>query len=110
MEADDSSDLSSLSSLSPPPSDSESEVQLKEDTGILKFFHKLKGREEQSNQEPQPPTPRKREPSPPHEPVFADNPDIAVCSLPLSRVKAHLGRDVSRSKTSSAVLYPNTFC
>lgn len=69
---DDSSDLSSLSSLSPAPSDSELETKAK--PGLLKFFPKLSG---QSAPEPSQPA-RKRSPSPPHEYVLADNPDIAV--------------------------------
>jgi len=77
--ADDSSDLSSLSSLSPVPSDIESDPQPKKQGGILKFFGKVpKGQKAaQKAKEPSPP-PRKREPSPAHEYVFADNPDIAV--------------------------------
>ncbi|KAJ6446360.1 hypothetical protein O9K51_01133 [Purpureocillium lavendulum] len=76
---DDSSDLSSLSSLSPAPSDddmggSSDEARPKSGkSGILKFFPKLS---EQPPREPSPP-PRKRSPSPPHEYVLADNPDIA---------------------------------
>jgi hypothetical protein len=84
--ADDSSDLSSLSSLSPVPSDDEVEIPADEKLskskgskrskdGILKFFPKIS---EQAPKEPSPP-PRKRSPSPPHEYVLADNPDIAVC-------------------------------
>lgn len=82
---DDSSDLSSLSSLSPVPSDDEiedagvlepSEAKDKK-KGILKFFPKAS---EQPPKEPSPP-PRKRSPSPPHEYVLADNFDIAVCLL-----------------------------
>lgn len=78
---DDSSDLSSLSSLSPIPSDDELD-DLSDDaptgskSGILKFFPKLS---EKPPKEPSPP-PRKRSPSPPHEYVLADNPDIAVCN------------------------------
>ncbi|KAB5558186.1 hypothetical protein GE09DRAFT_1221315 [Coniochaeta sp. 2T2.1] len=77
--ADDSSDLSSISSLSPPPSDDESEVQLEEKHGILKFFHKVdknKPAAPRDSAESSPPRP-KREPSPPHEYVLADNPDIS---------------------------------
>ncbi|CAM1505578.1 Fc.00g112150.m01.CDS01 [Cosmosporella sp. VM-42] len=83
---DDSSDLSSLSSLSPVPSDveldepSDSE-QAKSKAGILKFFPKLS---EQAPKEPSPP-PRKRSPSPPHEYVLADNPDIAFIVMFRSR-------------------------
>lgn len=76
---DDSSDLSSLSSLSPVPSDDErdessDEGPSKSKGGILKFFPKLS---EPPPREPSPP-PRKRSPSPPHEYVLADNPDIPV--------------------------------
>ncbi|ROW17530.1 hypothetical protein VPNG_00732 [Cytospora leucostoma] len=76
--ADDSSDLSSLSSLSPAPSGDESEIELKPQNGILKFFHRVSKDEatEATKKEMSPP-PRKREPSPPHQHVFADNPDIA---------------------------------
>jgi hypothetical protein len=80
MAEDDSSELSSISSLSPPPSEDESEVQLEEKQGILKFFHKVdknKPAAPKESPEPSPPRP-KREPSPPHEYVLADNPDIAV--------------------------------
>lgn len=78
---DDSSDLSSLSSLSPVPSDVELDdvsdnEQAQAKGGILKFFSKVS---EQPPKEPSPP-PRKRSPSPPHEYVLADNPDIAVCN------------------------------
>lgn len=81
---DDSSDLSSLSSLSPVPSDDEldagSDAGAPKKGGILKFFSKVS---EQSPRSPSPP-PRKRSPSPPHEYVLADNPDIAVrfCHAP----------------------------
>ncbi|RFU80332.1 hypothetical protein TARUN_1880 [Trichoderma arundinaceum] len=83
---DDSSDLSSLSSLSPVPSDDELD-DLSDDaptgskSGILKFFPKLS---EQPPKEPTPP-PRKRSPSPPHEYVLADNPDIAFLVMFRSR-------------------------
>lgn len=72
---DDSSDLSSLSSLLPAPSDSELDGDApKARPGLLKFFSKLS---DQPAQEPAQP-PRKRSPSPPHDYVLADNPDIAV--------------------------------
>lgn len=76
--ADDSSDLSSLSSLSPAPSGDESEIELKQQNGIMKFFHKVSKDEvtEARKKEMSPPS-RKREPSPPHQFVFADNPDIS---------------------------------
>ncbi|QPH02001.1 hypothetical protein C2857_006206 [Epichloe festucae Fl1] len=87
MSADeDSSDLSSLSSLSPVPSDAElddnsDDAAPKSKGGILKFFPKLS---EQSPKGPSPP-PRKRSPSPPHEYVLADNPDIAFIVMFRSR-------------------------
>ena len=79
---DDSSDLSSLSSLSPAPSDIELEEPAEEPIakpkkGIQKYFSKVT---EQPPKEDSPP-PRKRSPSPPHEYVLADNPDIAVSAL-----------------------------
>lgn len=90
MADDDSnlSDLSSLSSLSPAPSDDENDVELKNDKGILKFFHKLpKGtKPTQADKEPSPP-PRKRSPSPPHDYVLADNPAIAVSNLAIIAFK-----------------------
>ncbi|KAK3313544.1 hypothetical protein B0H66DRAFT_355679 [Apodospora peruviana] len=76
MTDDESSELSSISSLSAPPSDDESDIQLEEKHGILKFFHKVDKNPALEPKEPSPP-PRKREPSPPHEYVLADNPDIA---------------------------------
>ncbi|KAK4155905.1 hypothetical protein C8A00DRAFT_13090 [Chaetomidium leptoderma] len=76
MADDDSSDLSSISSLSEPPSDDESDLQLEERQGILKFFHKVDKNPALEPREKTPPRP-KREPSPPHEYVLADNPDIA---------------------------------
>ncbi|KAI6785752.1 uncharacterized protein J7T54_006091 [Emericellopsis cladophorae] len=82
----DSSDLSSLSSLSPAPSDDE--IDIPEDIdkstskkGILGYFSKVS---EQAPKEPSPP-PRKRSPSPPHEYVLADNPDIAFIVMFRSR-------------------------
>ncbi|KAL1838015.1 hypothetical protein VTJ49DRAFT_3138 [Mycothermus thermophilus] len=76
MADDDSSELSSLSSLSEPPSDDDSDIQLEERHGILKFFHKVDKNPALEPKEKTPPRP-KREPSPPHEYVLADNPDIA---------------------------------
>ncbi|SPQ22782.1 f0d56545-0b2e-4581-b213-1f53b02746f3 [Thermothielavioides terrestris] len=76
MADDDSSELSSLSSLSEPPSEDESDIQLEERQGILKFFHKVDKNPALEPKEKSPPRP-KREPSPPHEYVLADNPDIA---------------------------------
>jgi hypothetical protein len=74
MSDDDSSDLSSA------PSDDELERQLNEKGGILKFLTAKPPAREASP--PRPP----REPSPPHEYVLADNPDIAVCACIYSRV------------------------
>ncbi|KAH6664348.1 hypothetical protein F5X68DRAFT_161043 [Plectosphaerella plurivora] len=87
--ADDSSDLSSLSSLSPVPSDLDSEPepepQPKKGT-ILKFFNKLpKGQKATKAAKEASPPPRKRSPSPAHEYVFADNPDIAFIVMFRSR-------------------------
>ncbi|KAK1998270.1 hypothetical protein LX36DRAFT_690823 [Colletotrichum falcatum] len=90
MADDESSDLSSLSSLSPVPSDIESDAELEPGTkkgdGILKFFPKLaKGKKAAvAAKEPSPP-PRKRSPSPPHENTFEDNPDIAFLVMFRSR-------------------------
>ncbi|KAJ5416802.1 uncharacterized protein N7487_000352 [Penicillium crustosum] len=58
------SELSSLSSA--PPTDDEATMAIDHPTGIAKYFKK----------ESETPPP-KREPSPPHEYVLADNPDIA---------------------------------
>ncbi|KAK0753299.1 hypothetical protein B0T18DRAFT_336777 [Schizothecium vesticola] len=84
MAEDDSSDLSSISSLSAPPSEDESGVQLKKEHGILKFFHKVDQNPALQPKEASPPRP-KREPSPPHEYVLADNPDIAFIVMFRSR-------------------------
>ncbi|KXH51663.1 hypothetical protein CNYM01_06786 [Colletotrichum nymphaeae SA-01] len=88
MADDDSSDLSSLSSLSPVPSDVESEAEPEPATkgDIRKFFPKLaKGKKATvATKEPSPP-PRKRSPSPPHENAFIDNPDIAFLVMFRSR-------------------------
>lgn len=90
---DSSSDLSSLPSLSPPPSGEDEEIELKRDNkGILKFFQKVPASEAAEARKS--PTPRKREPSPPHEPVFADNPAIAVSFL---RVVIATKREKARS-------------
>lgn len=72
MSDDDSSELSSV------PSDDELDLQLTKKNGILKFFSKVPKPTEAPAVEASPPRP-KREPSPPHEYVLADNPDIAVC-------------------------------
>lgn len=95
MADDDSSDLSSISSLSEPPSDDESDIQLEERQGILKFFHKVNHNPALEPKEKTPPRP-KREPSPPHEYVLADNPDIAVRVCAHIRVFGAWRRDKSR--------------
>jgi hypothetical protein len=76
MSSDESSELSSV------PSEDDTNLQLTKKDGILKFFTKVpppssKGK---AKAEVASPPPRKREPSPPHEYVLADNPDIAVCT------------------------------
>jgi hypothetical protein len=71
MSEEDSSDLSSV------PSEVETDLQLQKKDGILKFFPKVPNPSTQPRKASTPP--RKREPSPPHEYVLADNPDIAVC-------------------------------
>lgn len=71
--SDDSSELSSV------PSEDESDLQLKKKGGILKFFSKVNPKTEKPKKEDSSPPPPEREPSPPHEYVLADNPDIAVC-------------------------------
>ncbi|KAI0180114.1 hypothetical protein GGR52DRAFT_228026 [Hypoxylon sp. FL1284] len=77
MAEDDSSDLSSISSLSSAPED-DGEIEMKREKGILKFFHKLPlgAKPVEPTDEASPP-PRKRSPSPPHEYVLADNSDVA---------------------------------
>ncbi len=92
MADDDSSELSSLSSLSlsPVPSDDESDVQLKPE-GILKFF---KGTKMPARDMSPPAT--KRQPSPPHEYILADKQDIAVSSSSFCRVKLTRRRERSR--------------
>ncbi len=102
MADDDSSELSSVSSLSEPPSDDESDIQLEERHGILKFFHKVDKNPALEPKEKTPPRP-KREPSPPHEYVLADNPDIAVRVYALIRVAAAWRREKSRHSLDGAV-------
>ncbi|KAI1799517.1 hypothetical protein F4811DRAFT_95805 [Daldinia bambusicola] len=78
MADDDSSELSSVSSLSSAPSEDDGEIEVKREKGILKFFHKLPpGTKPAEPKKEATPPPRKRSPSPPHEYVLADNPDIA---------------------------------
>lgn len=95
MADDDSSELSSISSLSEPPSDIESDIQLEERHGIRKFFHKVDHNPALEPKDKTPPRP-KREPSPPHEYVLADNPDIPVRIYAIIRVFAGLRRERSR--------------
>lgn len=66
------SELSSLSSA--PPTDDEAAMAIDKPVGIAKYFKK----------ESETPPP-KREPSPPHEYVLADNPSIAVSSYEVLR-------------------------
>ncbi|KAI0393650.1 hypothetical protein F5Y17DRAFT_458659 [Xylariaceae sp. FL0594] len=86
MTDDESSELSSVSSLSEAPSEDDGEVQLKREKGILKFFHKVpKGTKPSIPEKSPSPPPRKRSPSPPHDYVLADNPDIAFLVMFRSR-------------------------
>lgn len=84
MSADESSELSSV------PSEDESNLQLKKKDGILKFFSKAPKAPSKASS---PLLPR-RQPSPPHEYVLADNPDIAVSICPYCRVV----KEFTRSK------------
>ncbi|KAH7041008.1 uncharacterized protein B0I36DRAFT_233345 [Microdochium trichocladiopsis] len=102
MSDDDSSDLSSLSSLSPAPPDEESDVELKREQGILKFFHKVPKdakpkktfKAVTKQRTPSPPPPR-RSPSPPHDYVLADNPDIAFLVMFRSRFNEALPKSLA---------------
>ncbi|RYC53966.1 hypothetical protein CHU98_g12244 [Xylaria longipes] len=97
MADDESSELSSVSSLSSAPSEDDGEVQLKREKGILKFFHKLpKGTKPATEPERTPsPPPRKRSPSPPHDYVLADNPDIAFIVMFRSRFNDALPKSLT---------------
>ncbi|GAW21777.1 hypothetical protein ANO14919_113020 [Xylariales sp. No.14919] len=97
MADDESSELSSVSSLSSAPSEDDGEVQLKREKGILKFFHKLpKGAKPAAEPEQTPsPPPRKRSPSPPHDYVLADNPDIAFIIMFRSRFNEALPKSLA---------------
>ncbi|TRX94802.1 hypothetical protein FHL15_004263 [Xylaria flabelliformis] len=97
MADDESSELSSVSSLSSAPSEDDGEVQLKREKGILKFFHKLpKGSRPAAEPERTPsPPPRKRSPSPPHDYVLADNPDIAFIVMFRSRFNEALPKSLA---------------
>lgn len=90
MMSDDSSELSSA------PSDLESDIEPPKKEGILKFFSKASAKKAAPAIEDSPPPPP-REPSPPHEYVLADNPDIAVSFQSLCRVQALISRVNSRS-------------
>ncbi|OBT97344.2 hypothetical protein VE01_04297 [Pseudogymnoascus verrucosus] len=79
MMSDDSSELSSV------PSEDESDLQLKKKGGILKFFSKVNPKTEKPKKADSSPPPPEREPSPPHEYVLADNPDIAFIVMFRSR-------------------------
>ncbi|KAI9049157.1 hypothetical protein LZ554_007004 [Drepanopeziza brunnea f. sp. 'monogermtubi'] len=79
MSSDDSSDLSDV------PSDVEKELQLKKKDGILKFFSKAPRPAPSKVVEPDSPPRQQRAPSPPHEFVLADNPDIAFICMFRSR-------------------------
>ncbi|KXJ97422.1 hypothetical protein Micbo1qcDRAFT_156299 [Microdochium bolleyi] len=105
MSDDESSDLSSLSSLSPAPPDEESDVELKRDQGILKFFHKVPkdakpkkatkaAKAAVKERTPSPPPP-KRSPSPPHDYVLADNSDIAFLVMFRSRFNEALPKSLA---------------
>lgn len=72
------------SSLSSVPSDDESDLQLTKKDGILKFFSKVPTPTVTAKPSP-PPSRKAREPSPPHEYVLADNPDIAFIVMFRSR-------------------------
>lgn len=87
MADDDSSDLSSISSLSAPPTDDEADIEMERHQGILKFFHKVDKNPALNPPRETTPPRRKREPSPPHEYVLADNPDIAVRDCAFCRVE-----------------------
>jgi len=90
MSDNDSSGLSSV------PSEDESNLQLQKKDGILKFFTKVDRTKAAATPNESPPPPE-REPSPAHEYVLADNPDIAVRPLPHRRVLESLTRQKSRS-------------
>ncbi|KAI3337132.1 hypothetical protein HD806DRAFT_518075 [Xylariaceae sp. AK1471] len=96
MADDESSELSSVSSLSEAPSEDDGEVQLKREKGILKFFHKLpKGTKLPEPERTPSPPPRKRSPSPPHDYVLADNPDIAFIVMFRSRFNDALPKSLA---------------
>lgn len=69
---DESSDLSDV------PSDVEKDLKLTKKDGILKFFSTVPRATVPRVEIPSSPPRKQRAPSPPHEFVLADNPDIAV--------------------------------
>ncbi|KAI5868152.1 hypothetical protein GGS23DRAFT_544294 [Durotheca rogersii] len=96
MADDDSSELSSISSLSSAPSQEDSDIQLKREKGILKFFHKLPpGTKPSEPEKAASPPPRKRSPSPPHEYILADNPDISFIVMFRSRFNDALPKSLA---------------
>ncbi|XXH05189.1 translation termination factor eRF1 [Hypoxylon texense] len=95
MAEDDSSDLSSISSLSSAPED-DGEIEVKREKGILKFFHKLPaGAKPAEPKKEMSPPPRKRSPSPAHEYVLADNSDIAFLVMFRSRFNDALPKSLA---------------
>ncbi|TAQ90419.1 hypothetical protein B7494_g1240 [Chlorociboria aeruginascens] len=77
--------MSDSSDLSSAPSEDEMTPPVSNKDGILKFFPKVPPTKKPAPQvEASPPRP-KREPSPPHEYVLADNPDIAFIVMFRSR-------------------------
>lgn len=73
------------SELSDVPSDVEKDLQLTKKDGILKFFSTVPRKTVPVVEVIEPPR-KQRAPSPPHEFVLADNPDIAVCTRIYGRV------------------------
>ncbi|KAI2466995.1 hypothetical protein F4781DRAFT_331453 [Annulohypoxylon bovei var. microspora] len=96
MADDDSSELSSLSELSSAPSESDEEIEVKREKGILKFFHKVPAgaKPAESKKEISPP-PRKRSPSPPHEYILADNSDVAFIIMFRARFNESLPKSLA---------------
>ncbi|KAI1771279.1 hypothetical protein F4818DRAFT_209242 [Hypoxylon cercidicola] len=94
MAEEDSSDLSSISSLSSAPED-DGEIEVKREKGILKFFHKLPPGAKPAEPKEMSPPPRKRSPSPAHEYVLADNPDIAFIVMFRARFNDALPKSLS---------------
>ncbi|SZF04088.1 unnamed protein product [Blumeria hordei] len=78
MSSDESSELSSV------PSDNDCDLHLSKKDGILKFFTKQDTVSTLSESEASPPR-SKRSPSPPHDYILGDNPDIAFVVMFRSR-------------------------